>query len=208
VNTLDPDQIKAILESAIFISTEPVTIERLSELFSPEERPTNQSLREILQTLETEYSARTIALKKVATGYRFQVNSDIAPRLAGWMEDAPSRYSRALLETLSLIAYKQPITRAEIEDVRGVSVSSSIIRTLQERDWIKPIGHRDVPGKPTLYGTTSKFLNDLNLQSLSQLPALLETNEEAGAAQLALAFEMPEEVQAEVQASEEVSKVL
>ncbi len=193
MNTLTPDQIKAILEAAIFISTDPVSVERLAELFNIEERPCNQDLRQILQVLETEYSARTIQLKKVATGYRFQVNGDIAQRLAGWMEDAPSRHSRAFLETLSLIAYKQPITRAEIEDIRGVSVSSAIIRTLQERDWIKPLGHRDVPGKPTLYGTTTKFLNDLNLQNLSQLPALLETHEEAGAEQLALALEMPAE---------------
>lgn len=194
MNTLTPDQIKAILEAAIFISTDPVSVERLAELFSVEERPSNQDLRQILQTLEAEYSTRTLQLKKVATGYRFQVNGDIAQRLAGWMEDAPSRHSRAFLETLSLIAYKQPITRAEIEDIRGVSVSSAIIRTLQERDWIKPLGHRDVPGKPTLYGTTPKFLNDLNLQNLSQLPALLETHEEAGAEQLALALEMPAEV--------------
>jgi len=193
MNTLTPDQIKATLEAAIFISTEPVSIERLAQLFSVEERPNNQDLRDALQALETEYSTRSIELKKVATGYRFQVTGDIAQRLAGWMEEQPTRYSRALLETLSLIAYKQPITRAEIEDVRGVSVSSHIIRTLQERDWIKPIGHRDVPGKPTLYGTTSKFLNDMNLQSLSQLPELLETNEEAGAEQLALAFEAPQE---------------
>lgn len=190
--TLNPDQIKATLEAAIFVSTEPVSLERLSQLFVPEERPSNQDLRNLLQTLEAEYSDRPVALTKVASGYRFQIKGDIAQRLAGWMEEQPTRYSRALLETLSLIAYKQPITRAEIEDIRGVSVSSNIIRTLQERDWIRSIGQRDVPGKPTLYGTTSKFLDDLNLQNLSQLPALLETNEEEGAAQLTLALELPE----------------
>jgi segregation and condensation protein B len=186
---MNPEQIKAILEAAIFISAEPVSLERLSQLFSEEERPSNQDLREILQMLEREYQGRSVQLKKVATGYRFQVTGEIAQRLGGWMEEQPARYSRALLETLSLIAYKQPITRAEIEDIRGVSVSSNILRTLQEREWIKPIGHRDVPGKPTLYGTTPQFLNDLNLQNLSQLPALLEIKEEERAEQLELALE-------------------
>lgn len=186
---MNPEQIKAILEAAIFIATEPVSLERLALLFDEKERPSNQDLRALLQTLEKEYSTRTITLQKVATGYRFQVSGEIAQRLAGWIEDQPPRHSRALLETLSLIAYKQPITRAEIEDIRGVSVSSNIIRTLQERNWIKPIGHRDVPGKPALYGTTPQFLNDLNLQSLAQLPELLGTKEEEGARQLVLSFE-------------------
>lgn len=191
---MNPDQIKAILEAAIFISNEPVSVERLSQLFSPEEQISNQAIRQILQTLEEEYHSRTIELKKVATGYRFQVKGEIALRLAGWTEEPPARYSRALLETLSLIAYKQPITRAEIEDIRGVAVSSHIIRTLQERDWIKAVGQRDVPGKPTLYGTTPKFLNDMNLPNLSALPALLETQEEEGAVQLELALAPVEEV--------------
>lgn len=187
---MNPEQIKAILEAAIFISADPVSVERLSQLFTEEEQVSNQDIRAVLQTLEEEYRNRCITLQKVATGYRFQVNADVAQRLGGWIEDQPARYSRALLETLALIAYKQPITRAEIEDVRGVSVSSNIIRTLQEREWIKPIGHRDVPGKPTLYGTTPQFLNDLNLQNLSQLPELLETKEEEGAVQLTLALEL------------------
>jgi segregation and condensation protein B len=185
---MNPEQIKAVLEAAIFISVEPVTLEKLAQLFNEEERPSNQDLRDILQIIETDYQERSVQLKKVATGYRFQVSGEIAPRLGGWIEEQPARYSRALLETLSLIAYKQPITRAEIEDIRGVSVSSHIIRTLQERDWIKPIGHRDVPGKPALYGTTAQFLNDLNLQNLAQLPALLEIKEVEGAEQLELAF--------------------
>lgn len=206
---MNPEQTKAILEAAIFISTEPVSVEKLAQLFDETERPSNQDLRMLLQKLEEEYRTRSITLQKVATGYRFQVNNEIAQHLSGWIEDQPARYSRALLETLSLIAYKQPITRAEIEDIRGVSVSSNIIRTLQEREWIKPIGHRDVPGKPTLYGTTSQFLNDLNLQSLTQLPPLLETKEEEGAAQLVLALESAESsAESTTSIVEEVEKVV
>lgn len=183
---MHPDQIKDILEAAIFISTEPVSLDKLATLFNEIEGPNKQELRLLLQKLAEEYSTRSIQLQEVAEGYRFQVNGDIAKRLATWLDDQPIRFSRAFLETLSLIAYKQPITRGEIEEIRGVSVSSHIMRTLQEGDWIKAIGQRDVPGKPILYGTTPKFLSALNLRSLSELPPLSAMPEEEGAMQLAL----------------------
>jgi segregation and condensation protein B len=189
---MNPDQMKAILEAAIFVSTAPVSLEKLATLFDQTSRPSKQELRVLLQSLEADYQGQNIHLKEVANGYRFQVSGEIAQRLAGWHEEQPMRFSRALLETLSLIAYKQPVTRAEIEDIRGVAVSSHIIRTLQERDWIKPIGHRDVPGKPTLYGTTSQFLNDLNLRSLAELPALLKIQDDQNPVQLSLDFESSE----------------
>lgn len=186
--TLDIEHTKRILEAAIITAIEPVSLERLSQLFdSP---PSNQELRTILQTLEEDYRLRGIALKKVASGYRFQVQTDVAPHLSTWIEEPPARLSRALLETLALIAYKQPMTRAEIEEIRGVAVSTHILRTLQEREWIKIVGHKDVPGRPALYATTPQFLNDLNLQSLAELPALLDTKEEEGAEQLALELEL------------------
>lgn len=180
------EQIKRILEAAIMTAVEPVSLERLSQLFPDGEAPSHQELRSVLQTLEQDYLTRGITLVKVASGYRFQVATDVANHLATWMEEAPARFSRALLETLALIAYKQPITRAEIEEIRGVSVSTNILRNLQEREWIKIVGQKDVPGKPALYATTPQFLNDLNLQSITQLPALLNTHEEEGAEQLAL----------------------
>ena len=194
---MNPDQMKAIVEAAIFISAVPVSLEKLLTLFDEIERPTQQALRVLLQMLETDYQGRNIQLKEVANGYRFQVTGEIAQRLANWHEEQPMRFSRALLETLSLIAYKQPVTRAEIEDIRGVAVSSHILRTLQERDWIKQIGHKDVPGKPALYGTTSQFLNDLNLRSLAELPLSLKIQDAQNLVQLNLDFEPLRDIQHE-----------
>ncbi len=193
--TTDLEQTKRILEAAILTAAEPVSLERLSQLFVGEDQRSNQELRTLLNLLEEDYRQRGVTLQKVATGYRFQVASEVAAHLASWVEEPPARLSRALLETLALIAYKQPITRAEIEDIRGVAVSSNILRNLQEREWVKIVGHKDVPGKPALYATTPKFLNDLNLQSITQLPALLSTHEEEGAEQLALELELTLEPQ-------------
>jgi segregation and condensation protein B len=149
-------------------------MERLQALFNEDERPDNDGIRAILDELATEWEGRPLALQQVASGWRFQVRTELAPWLNRLSEEKTPRYSRALLETLALIVYRQPITRAGIEEIRGVSVSSNIIRTLLERDWIRVVGHRDVPGKPALFGTTKKFLDYFNLKSLSDLPPLAD----------------------------------
>ncbi|MCK4707045.1 MAG: SMC-Scp complex subunit ScpB, partial [Gammaproteobacteria bacterium] len=131
-------------------------------------------IRKALHELTDEYAARSFELKQIASGFRIQVKQDFADWVGRLWEEKPARYTRALLETMSLIAYRQPITRGEIEEVRGVSVSSNIIRTLQEREWIKVLGHKDVPGKPALYGTSREFLDYFNLKSLNELPTLSE----------------------------------
>jgi segregation and condensation protein B len=148
----------------------------LAELFNDEERPPTGEINKALEQLgiSCSRSQRGIELKKVASGYRFQVKQDINEWVSRLWKERPQRYSRALLETIALIAYRQPITRAEIESVRGVSVSTNIIRTLQEREWIRVVGHRDVPGKPALFGTTNAFLDSFGLQNLDDLPTLAE----------------------------------
>lgn len=169
--SLPIDQIKSILEAAILSSPEPVSQERLTQLFAEGELQSAEDVLTAIQLLQEECQTRGITLQEVATGYRFHVNSHVTPWLARWLE-RPARYSRALLETLALIAYRQPISRAEIEATRGVAVGSSIIRTLLEREWIKIVGHRDVPGRPALFGTTKAFLDYFNLTSLTELPVL------------------------------------
>ena len=165
--------LKEIIEAAILAADGPVSVQQLREIFEGES-VSQMELKQVLAEIEKSCEGRGFELKKVASGYRFQVKvdySDWVSRL--WKEKTP-RYSRALLETLALIAYRQPITRGDIEDVRGVSVSSNIIRTLIERDWIKIIGHREVPGRPALYATTKAFLDYFNLERLDQLPTLKE----------------------------------
>lgn len=168
------EQLKNIVEAALYAAEEPLSVERLLALFGEDERPSREQLQEILSALEGECANRGIELIEVGSGYRFQARQELSPWLARLWEERPPRYSRALLETLSLIAYRQPITRGEIEEVRGVAVSTSIIKTLLEREWIRGIGHRDVPGKPALYGTTRQFLDHFSLASLDQLPPLSE----------------------------------
>lgn len=167
-------QIKNITEGALLAAGKPLTIDQILSLFEEQERPERDAIRSALKELEEEMSGRGIELKQVASGYRLQVRQSVAPWVSRLWEEKPARYSRAFLETLALIAYRQPITRGEIESVRGVGVSSSIIRTMLEREWIKVVGHRDVPGKPALYGTSKAFLDSFNLKSLSELPALSE----------------------------------
>lgn len=164
--------LKVVLEAALAAAGEPLSLERLAALFEESERPDRDTLRAALAELAEDYQGRGLELSEVASGFRFQVPSILAPRLHRLWEERPGRYSRALLETLALIAYRQPITRAEIEEVRGVGVSTNIIRTLQERGWIKVLGHREVPGRPALFGTTRQFLDYFNLKSLSELPSL------------------------------------
>lgn len=166
-----------VLEAALFASSEPLPIDKLRLLFAEDERPSAAEVKQALQTLQAHYEERGIELVEVASGYRFQVGEAWSPWLSRLWEKKPARHSRALLETLALVAYRQPITRAEIEDVRGVVVSSNIIRTLLDREWIKVSGYRDTPGKPALFSTTPHFLNDLNMTSLSELPELMPTND-------------------------------
>ena len=167
-------QLVRIVEGALFAYGEPLTIDRILELFEPNERPERKEIKEALENITNDYAERGIELKEVASGYQFQVKQDLAQWIKNLWEEKPARYSRALLETLALIAYRQPITRAEIEEIRGVCVSSYMIKTLMDRDWIKIVGHRDVPGKPGLYATTKDFLDHFGLKTLSDLPPLSE----------------------------------
>ncbi|MGD8566866.1 MAG: SMC-Scp complex subunit ScpB [Gammaproteobacteria bacterium] len=169
------EQLKQILEAAIMASTEPMSVDKMLALFAEEkEPPTRDAVKGALKVIEQECEARGVELKKVSSGYRFQAKKDMSPWVSRLWEEKPARYSRALLETLVLIAYKQPITRGEIEHVRGVAVSTNIIKTLLEREWVRVVGHRDVPGKPALYATTKAFLDYFNLTSLEELPTLAE----------------------------------
>lgn len=171
---MDTVLLKKILEGAIFAAGQPMNIEQLGLLFDEAERPSNADLRTALDELKSEYADRGVELKEVASGFRFQVRQETGPWVSRLWDEKPSRYSRALLETLALIAYRQPITRSEIEEIRGVSVSSHIIKTLIEREWIRVAGHRDVPGRPALFATTREFLDSFNLKNLAELPSLSE----------------------------------
>ena len=166
--------LKNILEALLLASGEPLSLTTIASVFTDEEQPGNAKISKALQELRADYEERGLELKEVANGYRLQVRQEVNPWVSRLWEERPQRYSRALLETLALIAYRQPITRGDIEEVRGVSVRSNIIRTLQEREWIRVIGHRDVPGKPALFGTTKVFLDYFNLMSLDDLPSLAE----------------------------------
>lgn len=167
-------KIQAITEAALLAAGKPMSVEQLRELFEEEERPARQVMEHVLVLLEQSCQGRGFELRKVASGYRLQVREEYAPWVGRLFEEKPQRYSRALLETLALIAYRQPITRGEIEDIRGVTVSSNIVRTLLEREWVRVVGHRDVPGRPAMYATTRQFLDYFNLEGLDQLPPLSE----------------------------------
>jgi segregation and condensation protein B len=163
-----------IIEGALLAAGRPLTVAQLAELFDEHERPENTAIREALDDAATRCAERGFELREVAGGFRFQVRQSLSPWVARLWHERPQKYSRALLETLALIAYRQPITRGEIEEIRGVAVSSNIIKTLHEREWIRVVGHRDVPGRPAMYATTRLFLDYFNLKSLDQLPALAE----------------------------------
>lgn len=171
---MDAELLKKIIEGALFASGQPLNIEQLGFLFDEADRPDNATMRATLEALMQDYEGRGIELREVASGFRFQVRQETGPWVSRLWEEKPSRYSRALLETLALIAYRQPITRSEIEEIRGVSVSSHIVKTLLEREWIRVAGHRDVPGRPALFATTREFLDSFNLKSLGDLPSLAE----------------------------------
>jgi segregation and condensation protein B len=167
-------KLKAILEAALLAAGEPLAISQLGDLFEERERPAPHELEQALEALRDDCAGRGVELTEIASGWRLQVRNELMPWVSRLWAERPQRYSRALLETLALVAYRQPITRGEIETVRGVSLSSNIIRTLQEREWIRIVGHRDVPGKPALFGTTRSFLDYFNLKSLDGLPTLAE----------------------------------
>lgn len=171
---LDDLLIKNIIEGALFAASAPMTLDKLAQLFGEDERPDNERLRSLLAALQEDYAGRGVCLREVASGYRFQVVQETAPWISRLWEEKPARYSRALLETLALIAYRQPITRGEIEDIRGVSTSSQIVKTLLEREWVRVVGYRDVPGRPAMYATTKQFMDYFNLKSLEELPPLSE----------------------------------
>lgn len=166
--------IKLILEAALLAAGEPLTVERMMDLFDLTDRPTVADVRAALATITEECENRPFTLKEIASGFCFQVKSDYAPWVRKLWEERPARYSRALLETLALIAYRQPITRAEIEEIRGVAVSTHTVKTLQDREWVRIVGHRDVPGKPALFATTKQFLDYFNLKSLAELPSITD----------------------------------
>ena len=185
------DNLSLIIEALLFSSSRPLNEKEILSVFDLRSPPTSNEIKEALKSIEEKYSENSIELVKVASGYRLRIRQEYSSWVAKLWEAKPQKYSRALLETLALIAYKQPITRGEIEEVRGVSVSSQIIRTLLDRSWIKVVGHRDVPGRPALFSTTKDFLDDLNLSKLSDLPELPEIQNIPEEAQISLLNEPP-----------------
>lgn len=173
-------EIRNVLEAAMLAAGHPLSIEQLCALFGEEGAPERSDVRAALDTLEADYAGRGIALKEVASGFRIEVRPTMTPWLARLWEERPPRYSRALMETLAIIAYRQPATRGDVEEVRGVAVSTNIMRTLLERGWIKVAGYRDVPGKPALYRTTREFLDYFGLRRLEDLPPLGEIRDVEG----------------------------
>jgi segregation and condensation protein B len=172
---MEQQQLKNTIEAVLMSAEKPLKVNEMELLFAGDsDMPSRDEIRQALKQLDEDYANRGFELKEVASGFRIQVKQDYSMWVGRLWEEKPARYSRALLETLALIAYRQPITRGEIEEIRGVSVSSNIIKTLMEREWIKVLGHKDVPGKPALYGTSKEFLDYFNLKSLEDLPTLAE----------------------------------
>jgi len=174
---MDENEIKYFLEAALLAAGRPLNIDQLKGLFDGRMAPEKTEIRKAIATLNDEYEERGIVVSEVASGFRMQVKSSMADRLEKLWEERPPRYSRALFETLALIAYRQPITRGDIEEIRGVSVSSNITRQLIERDWIRVVGHRDVPGRPAMFGTTRGFLDYFSLKKLDDLPPLADLSD-------------------------------
>ena len=181
MNDVD-NKVKMIIEGLLLAAGRPLTLESIAAVFNEEERPENEELLGVLARIDEECGDRGFELTKVASGYRFQVKQELAEWVGKLWEERPPRYTRALLETLALVAYRQPITRGDIEEIRGVAVSSNIIRTLLDREWIRVVGQRDVPGRPSMFATTKQFLDYFNLESLQQLPALSEIRDIDGGA--------------------------
>jgi segregation and condensation protein B len=168
----DLNEIKSILEAALLVAGEPLSAAQLAKLFDP---PLEQDvIRRLLEEMRDAWAARSVELTQVASGWRFRAKPELQPYLDRLAPEKPPRYSRAAMETLAIIAYQQPVTRGDIESIRGVAVSTHVIKTLEDRQWIEVVGHRETPGRPALYATTKQFLDDLNLRSLSELPPLAE----------------------------------
>jgi segregation and condensation protein B len=174
---VDENEIKYFLEAALLAAGRPLSIDQMKGLFDGRMTPETAEIRKAIATLNDEYELRGIVVSEVASGFRMQVKSSMADRLQKLWEERPPRYSRALFETLALIAYRQPITRGDIEEIRGVSVSSNITRQLLERDWVRVVGHRDVPGRPAMFGTTKGFLDYFSLKKLDDLPPLADLSD-------------------------------
>jgi segregation and condensation protein B len=171
---MSDNYLKNVIEAALLAAARPVSVSELQQIFDEQSRPTPKELRAILDSLAADYEGRGVMIRETANGFRFQVRNEFSLEVSRLWPDRPKKYSRALLETLALIAYRQPITRAEIENVRGVSVNPEIVKTLMERNWVRVVGHRDVPGHPELLGTTSEFLDYFSLKSIEDLPPLAE----------------------------------
>ena len=205
---MNSDLIKKIIEGALLAAGKPLDIARLEGLFEDEERPPRDQIGAALEEIEAECRDRGFELMQTASGYRFQVRQELSTWINLLWTEKPKRYSSAMLETLALIAYRQPLTRGDIEQVRGVAVSSDTIKTLQERDWVRVVGYRDVPGKPSLYATTKTFLDYFNIKSLQQLPALSEIkdfSELDPELELALTNGMDKEALTRVAANDEIT---
>lgn len=174
---MDQDEIKYFIEAALLAAGRPLNIDQLKDLFDGRMAPEKAEIRAAITTLNEEYEGRGIVVSEVASGFRMQVKASMSDRLQKLWEERPPRYSRALFETLALVAYRQPITRGEIEEIRGVSVSSNITRQLLEREWVRVVGHRDVPGRPAMFGTTKLFLDYFGLKKLDDLPPLADLSD-------------------------------
>lgn len=171
---MEAEQIKKIIEAAILVAEGPLDRDGMLSLFDEEDRPSKQDLGKYLEEIGEAYTDRGVVLKEVASGFRFQARPELGQWVSRLWQEKPPRYSRAILETLALVAYRQPITRGEIEEIRGVSVSSHIVKSLLERNWVRVVGHRDVPGRPAMFATTKQFLDYFDLKSLEDLPPLSE----------------------------------
>ncbi len=191
----NPEDLKRVLEAALLVAVEPLTLADLKRMFEP--APASDVLRIALDGVRENWRGRGVELVQVADGWRFQTRPEMQPWLSRLKDEKPPRYSRAVLETLAIIAYRQPVTRGDIEDIRGVAVNPNIIKTLEERGWIEAIGHRDVPGRPALFGTTSHFLSDLGMTSLAELPPLEELGDLVVPSETALIPELREHDAAE-----------
>ena len=168
------NKVKMIVEGLLLAAGRPLTLDNIIQVFSKDEQPDREELKSVMDSIAEDCADRGFELKEVASGFRFQVKQELSEWIAKLWEERPPRYTRALLETLALIAYRQPITRGDIEEIRGVGVSSNIVRTLLDREWIRVVGHRDVPGRPAMFATTKQFLDYFNLKSLQDLPPLSE----------------------------------